>query len=414
MVDCGRNPSRDRRIARSPARRPGRRTGSCTVATAYVGTMLDPNDRFASPAVRAVAAFSLPGTTTLAFPRAPLDESGWAELIDAVTAERLLGLLLPAITTGAFPVTPLQAKQVRELATDAVRYCLVLEGELLRAAVLLSAADVSLRVLKGPAAAALDYPDPTMRAFVDIDILIRSEEFDRAVETLTRAGYVREHPQPRSGFDRRFSKGTSFISPRGLALDVHRTFVMGPYGLKVHLDDLWAPGTTFRIAGQPFIALSAEARLLHACYHAALGDWPRRILPHRDIAQIALTGRYDESRFYELTKRWQAEAVVATSVALAWDLLGISDTNRLATWASEFVPSVADKRALDLYARTDVNYATLSLAALGAVKGVQSKAAYLRSLAFPERAYVVGRHRSRVSRVVLGLAQTFTSGRKRH
>jgi len=53
---------------------------------------------------------------------------------------------------------------------------------LLRAAVLLSAADVSLRVLKGPAAAALDYPDPTMRAFVDIDILIRSEEFDRAVD----------------------------------------------------------------------------------------------------------------------------------------------------------------------------------------------------------------------------------------
>ena len=140
MVDCGRNPSRDRRIARSPARRPGRRTGSCTVATTYVGTMLDPNDRFASPAVRAVAAFSLPGTTTLVFPRAPLDESGWAELIDAVTAERLLGLLLPAMTIGAFPVTPLQAKQLRELATDAVRYCLVLEGELLRAAVLLSAA----------------------------------------------------------------------------------------------------------------------------------------------------------------------------------------------------------------------------------------------------------------------------------
>ncbi len=47
---------------------------------------------------------------------------------------------MPAMTTAAFPVTPLQAKQLRELATDAVRYCLVLEGELLRAAVLLSAA----------------------------------------------------------------------------------------------------------------------------------------------------------------------------------------------------------------------------------------------------------------------------------
>lgn len=362
-----------------------------------------------SQPVRAVAAYGLPGTSTLTLPAEPLGPADWSELVDAASTEGLLGLLLAAITADAFPVTATQATQLRQLATESVAYCLRLEGELLRADTILRALGVPLRVLKGPAAARLEYPDPTVRTFMDIDLLVRSEDFDRAVAGLTGAGYERRRPQLRRGFDRSFGKAVCFRSPHGTPLDVHRTFVTGPFGLKVHLDDLWVPGAPFDVAGRTFAALPTEARLLHACYHAALGDSPPRLVPHRDIAQIILAGNFDEHRLRKLATRWKADAVVATGIAATWDLLGIGDTTALSTWARRYRISTADRRALSLRHN---NYAAKNVAALSAVAGLRRKATFLRALVLPEHGYVAGRKRSRAAHIVRGLQQLRPTDRR--
>lgn len=362
-----------------------------------------------SQTVRAVAAFGLPGGSTLTPPAEPLGAAAWSELVDAASTEGLLGLLLAAIMAGAFPVTAAQATQVQRLATESVAYCMRLEGELIRADAILRALDVPLRVLKGPAAARLEYPDPTMRSFMDIDLLIRSEDFDRAVAGLTSAGYQRRRPQLREGFDRNFGKAVCFRSPNGTPLDVHRTFVTGPFGLKVHLDDLWGPGASFDVAGRIFSALPTEARLLHACYHAALGDSPPRLVPHRDIAQIIVAADFDEARLRALATRWKADAVVATGIAAAWDLLGICDVNAVSTWAQRYRFSTADRRALSL---RHSNYAAKNMAALSAVAGLRRKAAFLRALVLPEHGYITGRKRSRAAHIVRGLQQLRPNDRR--
>ncbi len=374
------------------------------------------NDAVASPGaaepvgahsrtVRAVAAFGLPGRSTLTLPAEPLGAAAWSELVDAASTEGLLGLLLAAITADAFPVTAAQATQVQRLATESVAYCLRLEGELIRADAILRALDVPLRVLKGPAAARLEYPDPTMRSFMDIDLLIRSEDFDRAVAGLTSVGYQRRRPQLREGFDRSFGKAVCFRSPNGTPLDVHRTFVTGPFGLKVHLDDLWGPGAPFDVEGRIFLALPTEARLLHACYHAALGDGPPRLVPHRDVAGILLSGSSDESRVRELSSRWQADAVVAAAVRASWDLLEVSVSTGLSTWAQGYVPSRAERRALDLHRSRHANLATKSVAAVTAIDGLRRKGAFLRALALPDRGYITGRERSWAAHLASGLRQ---------
>ena len=107
---------------------------------------------------------------------------------------------------------------------------------------------------------------------------MRSEQFDDAVAALARAGHHRRFPQPRPGFDRRFSKGTSFVTDEGTEIDLHRTFAMGPFGLTMKLDDLWARASTFRVGGVDLHALGREERFLHTCFHASLGDNPPRLL----------------------------------------------------------------------------------------------------------------------------------------
>jgi hypothetical protein len=85
------------------------------------------------------------------------------------------------------------------------------------------------------------------------------------VSVLSKAGFVRTLAEPRPGFDRRFDKGMTLIPPAGFELDLHRTLVLGPWGVLVDLEHLWDEGQEFRVGGYPVRAVAAQpvhARLL--------------------------------------------------------------------------------------------------------------------------------------------------------
>jgi hypothetical protein len=197
----------------------------------------------------------------------------------------------------------------------------------------------------------------------------------------------------RAGFDRRFGKGASFKGPTGRELDVHRTFVMGPYGLMLDLQEVWASSDRFELAGRSFETLDVEQRFLHACYHAAVGNARTRLGPLRDL--VGMLQRSDQAvdveRARALSDRWQSTAVVARAVQLAWDVFALAETP-LARWAREFSPTPRDQRALRTYLDLDMGYAARCYAALRAIPGLRAKAAFASALAFPDPSYGAGRH----------------------
>jgi hypothetical protein len=362
--------------------------------------------------VRSVAASGLGGEQT-SWPSAPLDRHAWDELIRVVRQQRLAGLLVHAIDHGDLPATVEQTGQARREHFDGICRVLMLEGGALEIIDHLSTAGVEARVLKGPAVAHLDYPDPALRLFVDVDLLVSSAQFDQAVDALTTAGHPRQHPQPRLGFDRRFSKGTSFVAHGRLEIDLHRTFVMGPFGLRVVLDDLWVSASTFTVADTDLQALDPEVRFLHACFHAALGNAVPRLVPQRDVAQMLLNRRLDMDRVEGLMSRWQAEAVVAKAVSQTWRTLRLTDTSPVATWALRYRPSARSRRDLALYSDPNGSYTRKSLGALRALPGVRDKAAFAFALAFPDRSYVEARYSSPRERWRKSLRQAAPSRRMR-
>ncbi|MGH3373016.1 MAG: nucleotidyltransferase family protein, partial [Nocardioidaceae bacterium] len=314
--------------------------------------------------VRAVAATGLHGSS-LGLPGQPLDAAEWSKLVQKVRFHRLAGLLAAAVHDDDLPATPEQRDEARAAHATAMQLCLKLEADLLQVGGLLDGCGVSHRVLKGPAFAHLDYPDPALRAFADIDLLVRSEHYDAAVETLTDAGFERKFTEIRAGFDHRFGKGVSFKGPNGRELDLHRTFVMGPYGLMLDLDDVWGAVDRFEIAGRSFETLDANQRFLHACYHAAVGNARTRLGPLRDVAGMLQRSDHgvDVDHALALSARWQSTAVVARAVELTWDAFALPETP-LAHWARDFSPSDRDRRALRTYLDLDMGYAARSYAAL--------------------------------------------------
>ena len=353
-------------------------------------------------AARAIAAYGLAGTTT-ELPRGPMADDEWLALLGAARAQRMSGHLAHAIEENALAVTAVQLEQAGDSHLREMSLALLLERTLLEVVDLFETLEIPYRVLKGSAVAHLDYADPSLRSFGDIDLLVPSSQFDSAVEALSAAGHRRRFPEPRPGFDRRFGKGTSFSDAEDTEIDLHRTFVLGPYGLSIDLDALWLSSSTFVLAGRTIHALRPEHRFLNACYHAVLGNTPPRLVPLRDVAELLLAGNVDVDEIRRLAAAWRADAVVALAVQSAWDAFALADATALSFWAYRYEPEPWERRALSVYQRPDKGYAARSLAAVRAIRGTSNKLAFVRALTFPKRDYLEGRHGSFTQRWRRGL-----------
>lgn len=337
----------------------------------------------------AVAAHRLAGAR-LDIPPKPLDDDAWADLVVEVRLQRLTGLLADAVSSGAFPATDEQVAEAAAAHEAAMDIALRLERKLLDTASAFEDAGIEYRVLKGPAFAHTIYDDPALRAFGDVDLLVPGGDVEPARDMLVAAGCERRYPEPRPGFDRRFGKSVTLEAPDGFEIDLHRTLVLGPFGLTVDTGDLFADPSWFTLGGRRLPALGPETRFLHACYHAVLGEWPPRMLPLRDVAQALLTADLDTESVLSTAASWRARAVVARAVRATWQTFALADVVPLSVWAARYEPDAWERRALSVHTRRK-RYGAKALASVRAIPGVRGKAAFVHSLLTPNRAFFAGR-----------------------
>jgi hypothetical protein len=331
-------------------------------------------------------------------PRGPAWETLWADLRD----EKLVPALAQAMHCGAVRGSRDQHDIARRAHEVVMRSCVRLERVALDELRRLDRAGIDARLLKGAAVAHLDYPDPAWRGFGDVDLLVRPSHYDAAVDVLASAGSRRRSDEPRAGFDRRFGKGVCMIRPDGVQVDVHRSFAAGPFGVTVDTDELFAMSSTFSLGGSAVRALDSEGRFLHACYHAALGDFPARLASLRDVAQMLLGGAIDIDRARATAGRWRAGVVLASAVATAWSVFRLPRTTSV-DWAFTYVPDRFERVALGAYVGPRRSYARQMAAAVPAVRGWRNRAAYVFALVIANGDYVErrdGGYARRIGRAV--------------
>lgn len=328
--------------------------------------------------------FDLPGA---AFdpPGAPLDPRRWTELMAQVRAVRAEGPLSAAVRAGAWPVTGRQHDELAHQHRATMALALLLERELLELDRALTTAGIEYRVLKGPAIAHLDERDPSLRAFGDLDLLVPSAQVPDTVRLLEGRGGHRRFPEPRPGFDRRFSKGASFWFHDQLEVDLHRTLCPGPFGLALPLDRWWSlPAVRYELGDREVAALPRPARFVHACLHAILGQARPRPTALRDLA---LTAPRDATELAIAVALVGPEGAlpVRDAVEAAASLLGWSPPVELARWSREVRGTSRAVRWRATYSGAHRSSARLALVGIEAVPGVRDKLAYAGAITLPRR-----------------------------
>lgn len=141
-----------------------------------------------------------------------LSSADFGRLHSVIDADRLAGWIATAIAAGVVEADADVVDQAMTHWRSQLRGCVIIESKAVGVARLLAAEGVPWRLLKGPAVAHLDYPNPALRTFGDIDVLVHPDHWDRTVTMLTEVGWHRKAGEVAPGFDARFGKGVT-LSP---------------------------------------------------------------------------------------------------------------------------------------------------------------------------------------------------------
>ena len=351
--------------------------------------------------LRALAALGLPGRGHAAV--APLTDPAWAHLVARAVHDQLSGVLQWGIWNDEVPATDHQRRLAFDAHLPVAAHVVRLDQELATASRALKSENVDLRVIRGPAVARLDYPDPGMRTFNDIDLIVRGEQMRDAVRTLGSLGYRRGMPPLRQSFDDRFAASVSLVSASGLEIDLHRRLVDGPAGLTLPLEDLWGASEPIDVAGSRVEALPREHRLLDVAVTVALCPGSPRLGTLRDLATMLVSPSLDPAALLGIAEKWNAHPLLSLAVGKAWTALDLDDD--VPAWWSVMVgrpPSRPEElsgrwtRWVPMYRQDGHSFPVLAAETMR-ILPVGDRPAFALAVGLPQRRYLRSRGIGRVA-----------------
>jgi hypothetical protein len=323
---------------------------------------------------------------------AELDAAAFAELLRQLEAHRLIGTLAEWVISGDLAlVEHREALAARHLEwmTQAVKA----ERVLTNAARALHATGIEPLILKGPAIGRLAYDEPAARVFLDIDLLVRSDDLRRAIDTLVgELGGRRLVAEVRPGADQEFGKEV-VVTVDGIDIDVHRTLIAGPFGHRIHEAHLADDSVELQIGELSIRTVSPTHMFLHACFSAALGDIPPRLGTLRDVLLAWERFNLQADQVVPVAARWGALAVLQRAAWLTVDALGLATDHPLASLAE--LPVARREARWMRWHLSSRRKVLVPLASLESLSGTGARVRYALGVASPSRAYLDSRGWSR-------------------
>jgi hypothetical protein len=190
----------------------------------------------------------------------------------------------------------------------------------------LDRAGIPFRLLKGPALAALAYPDPTTRAAVDLDLWVRPADRERACAVLEGCGLARLTTGPHPpAFLETFGTELQFGTAPGagvpVVVDLH-WHLLAPWWmrrtLRIPEAALFAHAAPVEIAGQCVSTLAPTETLYYLCLHAAINHRCAGLRLYADLGLLARSPAIDWPRL-------RALAAASGTAVILWRCFAILD-----------------------------------------------------------------------------------------
>jgi hypothetical protein len=218
-------------------------------------------------------------------PAADLD---WPAVVDALHSADLLPAVAYVLADAGWTGVPPSARRrlTDALAASRARH-LVMTRELGRILKRCAAEGLAVVVLKGPVLAESVYPDPALRPFSDLDLLVRPADRLRVDVVLRDLGHRRVADEHSWDFDIAYDGATVYESPDHVRIDLHWELLTEPRFV-CDLDEagIWERSVEITVAGQAARGLQREDLVLYLAAHLAVHHSLAGLLRYVDLALL--------------------------------------------------------------------------------------------------------------------------------
>lgn len=248
----------------------------------------------------------------------------WEYVVQAAIRHGIILLLYQSLNKSCPQSTPPEVlNRLRRYYRANAERNLVITAELLKVLSCFRDKGILAVPFKGPALAERIYGDLTLRAFVDIDILVYEQDALRAFDLLIAHGY-RPEVEIDSGQIRAYVKTEYSIALFGkgggaiieLHWDMTGRYLNSPFRLAHFSDRLEQTG----LAGKEVHQMPPEELLLYLCIHGSKDCW-NKLESIRSVAGLIRSCKgMDWVRVAELAGRMRCERMLLLGLFLARDL----------------------------------------------------------------------------------------------
>ncbi len=175
---------------------------------------------------------------------------------------------------------------------------------------ILDPAGVPFSLLKGASAMLRLYPEPGLRTFVDLDILIPPDKVPHFKKAIMMAGYKPMAPMYSSEYED-IQKFDNHLAPfgkkDGLMIEPHLNILAGRGDYKIALPEIWYKKEWTNIDGYNFEHLNSEHFIIHMLIHCA-----------KDLSNIGFLQIKGLIDVFYAVRRWEIDWAKVWDTARKW------------------------------------------------------------------------------------------------
>jgi len=206
---------------------------------------------------------------------------------------------------------------------------LILERELQHVLHAFNEAHLTVLLFKGPALAYTFYPEPYLRTYHDIDVLIRPDDLPRAHELLLQKGYT-FYEEYRANVTDSKRTGYNYVLARPdcwfeIPIELHTAPHSSEIGTDFDVEALWRKAQHIEVLGESTLTMHPIDHLLYLCWHYRFHGFTRLLWLYDLVVLLRTAG--PELDWNELVQTARCQRLATTLYyCLAWcdELFGVS------------------------------------------------------------------------------------------
>jgi hypothetical protein len=187
---------------------------------------------------------------------------------------------------------------------------------------ILASEEIPMILLKGTSAMLRLYPNPGLRTFCDLDILLPEEKVSRFKQVMVSAGYnplyTRNSPE-----DEELRKFDNHLDPlqkeERLMIEPHLSILMGRGEYSMVLPEIWRDREETKADGILVDHLSKEHFIIHSLLHCARDLSDEGFIEIKgliDVLYASKKWKFDWLKLKDIAEKWGVEKDIFSSIAI--------------------------------------------------------------------------------------------------